>query len=405
MKVSLLLATLATSLLLAACGQSGSDRHQQAAPHKTGQAQEQQILYYRSPMNPSVTSDHPQKDSMGMDYIPVYADEQGKSATVEISPAIVNNLGVRTETVKRGDLSRIIRTVGYVSYDKSLTTRIYVRASGWIIKAPIDSIGESLNKDDLLFTLYSPDLVTTEQEYLTTLASGNQNLMGSARERLEALGISDTQITTLKRTRKPIRHLRFTAPHTGVVTALNIREGQYVTPTTELMRIGDLSRVWIVVNVFEQQANWVRVGDSARIHLDAMPGKVLTGKVSFISPSLDPATRTLKLRLVFDNPHLALKPNMYVDAQVLTEPEQNALSVPSEAVIREGKGAHVIVALGAGRFTPRDVTLGIESGERTQILDGLQEGERVVTSAQFLIDSQANLEAALQRLSSKGRTP
>jgi Cu(I)/Ag(I) efflux system membrane fusion protein len=405
MKVSLWLVALATTLLISACGQSDSDGHQQIVTHKAGQAQEKKILYYRSPMNPSVTSDHPQKDSMGMDYIPVYTDEQSKTAKVEISPSILNNLGVRTEVVKRSDLPRIIRTVGYVSYDQSLTTRVYVRASGWIIKAPIRSIGEQLKKGALLFTLYSPDLVTAEQEFIATLGSDNRNLIDASRERLMALGITDEQIATIKRSHKPIRDLDFTAPHSGVVTELNVREGQYVTPSTELMRIGDLSHVWILTDVFEQQANWVKVGDAARIQVDALPGQVLTGKVQFIYPSLDPVTRTLKVRLSFDNPDLALKPNMYVDAQLLTGPEQNALSVPSEAVIREGKGAHVIVALGDGRFAAHDVTLGIESGDRIQILDGLKEGERVVTSAQFLIDSQASLEAALQRLSSKGEVP
>lgn len=365
------------------------------------QNEHRKILYYRSPMNPNVTSDHPKKDAMGMAYIPVYADEQSNAATVEISPTIVNNLGVRTAAVKRGTLPRVIRSVGYVSYDKSLTTRVTVRAPGWIIKAPIESEGVRVEKGDLLFTLYSPDLVTAEQEYIAALAGGNQSLIEASRERLVALGISEEQIATIKRTREPIRYLRYTAPHAGVVDKLNVRKGQYVTPATELMQLGDLSRVWVVVNVFERQANWVAVGDPACIQLPALPGQTLAGKVQFIYPSLDPVTRTLRVRLAFDNPGMRLKPNMYVDAHVLASPQKNALYVPREAVIREGDGAHVIVALGDGRFAPRDVTLGIESGDRVQILEGLKAGERIVTSGQFLIDSQANLEAALQRLSSK----
>ncbi|HET7569820.1 MAG TPA: efflux RND transporter periplasmic adaptor subunit [Gammaproteobacteria bacterium] len=361
---------------------------------------QRKILYYRSPMDPGVTSDHPKKDAMGMAYIPVYAGENAGAATVEISPNIMNNLGVRTATVRRGTLPRIIRTVGYVSYDKALTTHVHVRASGWITKAPIKSTGERLQKGDPLFTLYSPDLVTAEQEYVTALGSGNKRLIQASRERLVALGISDEQIARIKRTRKPIRYLQFRAPHDGLVDKLNVREGQYVTPSTELMQLGSLSRVWVVVNVFEQQANWVRVGDPARIELPSLPGQTLKGKVQFVYPSLDPATRTLRVRLAFDNPGLKLKPNMYVDARVLSAPEQNALYVPREALIREGDGAHVIVALGGGRFAPRDVTLGIESGNRVQILKGLKAGERVVTSGEFLIDSEASLKAALQRLAS-----
>ncbi|MDN5937461.1 MAG: efflux RND transporter periplasmic adaptor subunit [Salinisphaera sp.] len=363
---------------------------------------ERKILYYRSPMNPNVTSPVPKQDSMGMPFVPVYAHEQANGAVVEISPAVVNNLGVRTTTVKHGDLPRIIRTVGYVSYDKSLTPRVTVRAAGWIAKAPIDSVGERLKKGDLLLTLYSPTLITAEQEFLTALASGNQGLIEASRARLVALGLSEDQIDRIARTREPIRTLRFTAPREGLVTELNIRAGQYVTPKTELMTISDLSRVWVIVRVFERQANWVKVGDAVRIQLPALPGEVLTGKVQFIYPHLNPVTRTLKVRLSLANPDVALKPNMYVDARILAAPEENAIYVPRPAVIREGDSAHVIVALGDGRFAPREVTLGIEPRDRVQILDGLKAGEHVVTSAQFLIDSQASLEAALQRLSSAG---
>ncbi len=442
MNITRLLVILTSVLVLAACDQQGHDIQQAAhkgkevastreilyyrnpmnpsvtspVPKKDSMGMdyipvyakastERRVLYYRNPMNPSVTSPVPKKDSMGMDYIPVYADTQDKATIVEVNPAIVSRLGVRTARVKMGDLPRIIHTVGYVSYDKSLVSRIHVRAAGWIAEAPIDSVGEQLKKGDTLFTFYSPDLVTAEQEYLTALASGNRRLIEASHQRLVALGISDEQVELIERRRQPIRNLRVTAQGAGVVTALNIREGQYVTPATKLMRIGALSPVWINIHVVEQQASWVAVGDVAHIRLPAMPGKVLSGKVQFIYPGLDPMTRTLKVRLAFDNPDHNLKPNMYVDAQLLTRPAEDVLSVPSEAVIREGKGAHVIVALGDGRFAAHDVTLGIESGDRIQILDGLKEGERVVTSAQFLIDSQASLEAALQRLSSKGEVP
>lgn len=363
------------------------------------------ILYYRSQMNPSVTSEVPKKDAMGMPYIPVYADEQVNAAVVEISPAIVNNLGVRIAPVKRGTLPRIIRTVGYVTYDKALIRRVQVRAPGWIIKAPLASEGERLKKGELLFTLYSPDLVTAQREFLAALAGGDWSLIEASRARLVSLGISDEQIAAIERTREPIRYLHYTARRAGVVIELNVREGQYVTPATTLMRIGNLSRVWVVLQVFERQSNWVHVGDPVRIQLPAMPEKILKGAVQFIYPSLDPVTRTLRVRTAFANPDRALKPNMYVDARVLAAPVKNALYVPREAVIREGDGAHVIVALGGGRFAPRTVTLGIQSGDRIQILAGLRAGERVVTSAQFLIDSQASLEAALQRLSSKEYTP
>ena len=357
------------------------------------------IIYYRNPMNPTITSPVAKKDSMGMDYIPVYAGETSGNA-IRISPAVEENLGILTAPVVREDLHRLIHTVGYVSYNQSAVLRLHTRAAGWITELPITSTGELVHKGQLLFRLYSPTLVTAEQEYLQALKGGNVMFIEASGRRLRALGISVDEIARLKQTREPSKSIAYYAERGGVVEMLNARPGLYVTPDTEVMRLGVLSNVWLVAEVFENQAGWVRVGDTAEARLASAPGEVLHGTVNFIYPELDPVTRTLKVRMTFANPDVTLLPNMYADVTIAGAPANNALTIPSAALIRTGdQDNRVILALGDGRFRAQPVTHGIESGGRVAILSGLKEGETVVTSGQFLIDSEASLNASLQRLS------
>lgn len=391
---------IAAAVLLTACGHPASNK-QAAISGKSAQSSERKILYYRNPMTPTITSPVPRKDSMGMDYIPVYASEDGGSGSaIHISPAVEENLGILTAPVVREDLRRLIHTVGYVDYDQSAVVRLHTRAAGWITELPIASAGEQVRKGQLLFRLYSPTLVTAEQEYLQALKGGNRVFIEASDKRLRALGISDDEIARLKQAREPSKSIGYYAERGGVVEMLNARPGLYATPDTEILRLGVLANVWLVAEVYENEAGWVRVGNQVEARLASAPGEVLHGTVNFIYPELDPVTRTLKVRMSFANPDVTLLPNMYADVTIAGAPANNVLTIPSEALIRTGnENNRVILALGNGRFRAQPVTPGIESGGRVAILSGLTEGETVVTSGQFLIDSEASLRASLQRLS------
>lgn len=403
MNIHRLSLALALSTLLAACGHKGdSDTagtpQQVSAPNlATG---EPKILYYRNPMNAAVTSPVPAKDNMGMDYIPVYADSAG--TTIEVSPSVENNLGMRTALVEQGSLPREIDTVGYVGYNKGLTTRLHTRAEGWVQNLVVRSSGERIHQGELLFTLYAPKLVTAEEEYLRVLAGGDADLTAASRQRLGALGIPDAHIDHLRQAGKADPYIPYYADQGGVVEELDIRSGQYVTPDTQLMQLSGFSSVWVTAEVFEKQADWVGIGDAAELRLSALPGKVFKGKVDFVAPDLDAMTRTQQVRLRFDNPSELLKPGMFADARIFASPIQDAVSIPTEALIRTAEGERVVVALSGGLFDVLPVAAGIESGDRVQILSGLKPGQHVVTSGQFLLDSEENLRGGLERLSAGG---
>jgi membrane fusion protein, copper/silver efflux system len=365
---------------------------------------EREVLYYRNPMNPAITSPVPAKDEMGMDYIPVYADAGGESGVVSIDPAIVQNLGVRTEAVRRGPLPRQIDTVGYVGYDEQSVSHVHLRADGWIEDLRVKFVGERVEPDAVLFSIYSPTLANAEEELLQALRVGQPELVAASRERLRLLGVGDAQIREVERTRRAEPRTLVRAHHGGVVTELNVREGMFVTPETIVVTLADLSSVWVFADVSERQSAWVEVGQSAEVRLPYRPGEVFEGRVEYIYPALDPKTRTLRARLRFDNPDEALKPNMYVNARIQAGPADALLSVPQQALIRTGQADRVIVALGEGKFRAQDVVPGIESGERVEIREGLVEGDRVVLSGQFLIDSEASIQASAMRFRSDTRT-
>ena len=359
---------------------------------------DREILYWVAPMDPSYRRDAPGKSPMGMDLVPVYADEVSGGDTVSIDPRVVQNLGVRTAAVERGPLWRRISAVGYVAFDERRISHIHLRTDGWIEKLNVKSNGERVSQGDLLFELYSPDLVNAQEEYLQALRGSNDYLKQASRERLEALGVSAGQIKEIARQRRASQLVRIYAEHDGIVDALSVREGMYVKPVTEVMALADLSSVWLLVDVFERQADWVKPGQPAEVRLDYLPGRVWNGSVEFVYPTIDPKTRTLQARLRFDNPDEALKPDMYASVYIYAGPKKDVLSIPREALIKTGAGQRVILALGDGRFRPQRVTAGIESGDYVEIVSGLEEDDQVVTSAQFLIDSEASLQASFRRM-------
>lgn len=359
-----------------------------------------EVLYWVAPMDPNFRREEPGKSPMGMDLVPVYADEvDGQPGVVKIDPTVINNLGVRTVKAERSVLTRRVATVGYVAYDEDTVQHVHTRVEGWIEKLVTKASGDPVESGQLLFELYSPTLVNAQEEFLTATRSGNQVLLKASRDRLGALGVSRSEIARLERERTVNQRVRVYAESDGVIANLGVREGIYVTPASEVMSIAQLDRVWVIAEVFESQSSWVKPGQAASVELDYLPGRTLEGTVDYVYPELDPKTRTLKVRLRFDNAGELLRPNMFASVEIEAEGFGRVVHVPREAVIRGGSADRVVVALGEGRFKAQPVRLGIESGDRIAIRSGLRAGDVVVVSGQFLIDSESNIESALARMS------
>jgi Cu(I)/Ag(I) efflux system membrane fusion protein/cobalt-zinc-cadmium efflux system membrane fusion protein len=400
----------------------GQGASSQAAAQPAGKGGKRKILFYRSPMDPTITSPVPRKDSMGMDYVPVYADEasSGQSGAasanqgpvVTIDPAVEQNMNVVTKKVVRRDVTRQIRTVGYLTYDQEKIVSVTTKYEGFVEKTYVNYIGQPVKKGEPLFEIYSPKLVQTEQDLLSArryaddmASSGSEvakramSLLQAARERLGYWDITPEQIARLEKSRHVFRTLKVFAPSSGVVmTRMQGLEGMAVRPGMELLKIANLSDLWLTVEVFSNQLPWLNTGSPATISLTYFPGKTFHGRVHYIEPQVSEKTRTIQLTLEVPNPGHRLRVGMY--ATVLFEPvmAKNVVTVPSEAVFRTGKRDVVIVALGHGRFAPRNLTLGPEGNGFVQVLKGLNDGDEVVTSAQFLIDSESNLKEAIQKM-------
>lgn len=361
-----------------------------------------EILYWVAPMDPNYRRDAPGESPMGMALKPVYADEvDAQPGVVSIDPILVQNLGVRTSIAEQGSLARRIETVGYVGYDEDTVQHVHTRVDGWIEKLLTKASGDPVSKGQLLFELYSPALVNAQQEYLTALNSNNTMLRRASRDRLIALGLTEGDIARLDKERKVTQRVRVYAQQDGVIAHLGVREGIFVTPATEVMSVAQLDRVWVLAEVFERQAAWVKAGQRATVALDYLPGQVLSGTVDYVYPELDPQTRTLKVRLRFDNQSETLRPNMFARVVIEGDAVDDVVHIPREALIRGGTVDRVVVALGQGRYRSKAVELGIESGDRVVIRNGIAAGDKVVTSAQFLIDSESNIESALGRMESE----
>lgn len=365
---------------------------------------EKEVLYWVAPMDPNYRRDEPGQSPMGMDLVPVYAEDAGDGDTITISPEVVQNLGVRTTEAEMSRLWRGIDTVGYVDFDESKLSHIHLRTEGWIENLVVRSEGERVKKGERLFDFYSPQLVNAQEEFVQALSAGNKGLIAASSERLIALGISADQIEDLRKTRKTSQNISVYAPQDGVVSSLPVREGMFVKSSMKVMSLADLSSVWLLAEVFERQVDWVSLGDTAQVTLSYLPGQTWEGKVEYIYPSLDPKTRTLKVRLRFDNPEEALKPNMYANVKIFGGAKNNVLVIPLEALIRSGRNERVIIALGEGHFAARAVKAGIESGEWVEIVSGLKAGEEVVVSGQFLLDSEASSKASFGRMSQPDET-
>jgi Cu(I)/Ag(I) efflux system membrane fusion protein len=366
-------------------------------------------------MNPEVTSPVPAKDSMDMDYIPVYADEDevsGPAGTVQIDPVTVQNIGVRLAKAERRSMGRTIRTVGRVDYDEQRLVQLHPKTEGWVEQLYVDTTGSPVKQDAMLLSLYSPQLVSTQQEYVLALRNletlraspfedvrrGAEELVETALERLRLLDVPDHQIADLTETLEVKKQLHIHSPADGIVINIGARVGQYVTPPTELYTIADLSKVWVYVDIYEDELPWIRVGDVARMRVMALPGQTFNGTLSYIYPYAESKTRTIKVRMEFDNADFLLKPDMFADITIEASPLPDVIVVPSEAIIRSGVREQVFIRRAPGKFEPREVTLGVSSEGWTQVLDGITAGDEVVVSAQFLIDSESKLREAAAKM-------
>lgn len=382
--------------------QSGSGERSMAMTGTSGDDTNGEPLYWVAPMDPDYRRDEPGKSPMGMELIPVYANETNFAeegvGTIRISPDVVNNLGVRTGLVEQRILNTDITTVGLVQYDEDKLLHVHPRVEGWVETLFVKAEGDPVQAGEPLYQLYSPPLVNAQEEYLLAIGRGNPRLIEAAERRLKALQIDDKLIEQVKRERKVQQQITFYAPMSGVVDNLNIREGFYVQPGTTLLSIGSLDQVWVEAEVFERQASLVDLGLPVSMTLDYLPGRKWEGKVDYIYPSLDSKSRTLRVRLRFDNSDGLLKPNMYAQVNIRVPSDSPVLAVPRNAVIRTGTQDRLVLALGDGYFKSIAVGLGRMTQEYVEITSGLEEGEAVVTSAQFLLDSESSKTSDFMRL-------
>ncbi len=364
-----------------------------------GGASEPKIKYWVAPMDPNFRRDRPGKSPMGMDLVPVYdEDEVADESVVKISPQVENNFGVKIAEVKKSNISKIIDTVGYATVDENKIEHVTTYVEGWIRNLVVKTTDEKVEKGQLLFELYSPVLVQAQEEYVLALNSSNKELINAGEQKLETLGVTIDQIKLLKQTKKVTSEIKVFANQPGIISSLSIREGMYVKPGTQIMTIEDLSSIWVIAEVFEKNANLVEVGQHAVAKFPYMPGKEWMGKVDYVYPSLDKKTHTLRVRITFPNIDILIKPNMYANVNIHANPLHDVLTIPSTALIRAGRGDRVILSLGEGLYRPQPVKIGYQSNGENVVLSGLSQGDNVVTSAQFLIDSESSIKASFSRL-------
>ena len=371
---------------------------------------ERKVLYYRDPKDPNYKAEQPGLNpETGNELEPVYADDVSAMpvGTVQITPEKQQLIGVKYGQAEVSGGSRTIRAVGKVAIDETRIEHVHTKVEGWIDQVFVDFTGKVVQKGDPLFTIYSPELLASQREYLLAAKAQNvmqnsalpaafdqsKSLMQAARRRLELWDLSDAQIDQVVKTGQPIKNITVYSPKSGYVTERKAFPQLKVMPDTDLYTIVDLSRVWLMADVFEYEAANIHLGESANVTFQALPGRTFTARINYIQPQVDPMSRTLKVRLDMDNPTLALKPDMYANVEFRVNLPAK-LTVPADAVLDAGERKTVFVDRGNGFFEPRQVTTGERDGNRIQILSGLTGGERVVTSGNFLIDSESQMKAA-----------
>jgi len=367
---------------------------------------ERKIIYWRAPMDPMEIYEAPGKSKMGMDLTPVYEDEFIGGVEVRVDPVTRQNMGIRTELVEKSILNHTIRTYGHITYDETRTAQISPKVDGWIEVLHVNFTGVAVEKGEPLLEIYSPQLLSAQEEYLSMYRSlkdrrqtKNSSFLESSRRRLSYFDVAEAEIEALEASGKVSKTVRIRSPFSGVVTLNRAVQGGYVKAGTPLYTISDLSRVWVEAHIYEYELDQVRVGQEAEMSLPYLPGKIYRGKITFIYPYLQEKTRDVVIRLEFENPLMELKPQMYGDVSIKTGGTDTGIIISSESVIRSGERNVVFVAREGGKFTPREVSLGtsLDHG-KVQVLTGLAPGESVVTSGQFLLDSESKLQEAVKKM-------
>lgn len=366
---------------------------------------ERTIKYWVAPMDPTFISDRPGKSPMGMDLVPVYEDEaggaSGDSDGLRIDPVVVQNMGVRIAPVQRQPIFRHLRTIGEVEVAEDEVSVVNLRVSGWVEKLYADRTGDPVEAGAPLFDIYSPDLVAAQEEFLLAIRTQGRDseLARSTERKLELWNVRRSDIDRIARERKVRRVLPIRSPRSGFILNKSIVEGARVMAGKDLYQIGDLSRIWVTAEVYEYDAPWVELGQPAQMELTYEPGAVVEGKVSYVYPTLDKSSRTLTVRLEFENPDYRLKPGMFATVYIQFRRKDDALVIPTEAILKSGTRQLVFVTPDNGHFEPREITTGLV-GDRheTEVLSGLQAGELVVVSGQFLVDSESQLQEAIHKM-------
>jgi Cu(I)/Ag(I) efflux system membrane fusion protein len=422
---------------------------------QSGGSKDRKVLYYRDPMNPQITSEAPKKSSDGMDFVPVYAEESSQSGEkkiayykdpmhpwytsdrpgkapdcgmdlvpvyegessvkgIKIDPVTVQNIGVKVEEVVRRKLDKVIRTNGKVDYDERKVYSVNTKVMGWVEKLYVDYTGKVVRKGESLMEFYSPELVTTQEEYLQALnyqkklqqssleeaKKGSDDLIQSARRRLLNWDIPESEIRALEQRGAPKKTMTIYSPADGIVMEKMVRAGQNVMAGMELYKIADLSTVWVLADIYQYELAWVKLGQSVDMELSYLPGKPFRGIITYIYPYLSEETKTTKVRIeVRNTTTFELKPDMFATVKIVSPLSIEAVVVPDQAIIRSGERNIAVIALGGGYFDPREVKLGVQSEGYVQVLNGIKEGEKIVISSQFLIDSESNLKAAISQMS------
>jgi RND family efflux transporter MFP subunit len=393
------------------------DEHQQQPDINS--SGERKILHYRDAMNPSITSDKPGKASDGMDLVPVYEDAGGNDGSgIKIDPTTVQNMGVTTASVEVRKLKKEIRTSVTLENSETGVYIVNTKIMGYVEKLFIDFTGQPVKKGQPLLTMYSPDLVSTQEEYLQALRyakglsegsqiarDGAQGLVESAKRRLLNWDISEAQIENLGNRGTPEKSMTIYAPATGIVLEKMVVAGQNIEPGMPLYKIADLSRIWAMANVYQEDLPYVKIGMTADVELTSIPGKTFQGKVKFISPVLDMNSKTAQVRIEIPNTSdYALKPQMFASVKILSPVADIGLVIPEQAIIHSGTRNIIIVALGNGYFKPQEIKTGANADGYVQVIEGLREGQSIVTSSQFLIDSESNLRTAVNKMTGPDST-
>ena len=387
------------------CGMKLTPIRKQGQDARIGADGAKKIQYYKSTMMSGEVSQTPGKDTMGMEMVPVYEVETASSAQIiTIDSVTIQNMGIRTATITRGPLRKSIRTVGSIDYNETSQQDVSTKFKGWIEKLYVDSTGQQVHRGDPLFEIYSPDLYSAQREYLLAIeqetnATDNASLAASALTKLKFYDISSEQIAELQRTGQPSKTLRILAPMDGIVAEKMVVQGQMVEPGMKIYRLADLGLVWVQAQIYEQDLAFIKLGQEAAITLSYLPDREFRGRVTYVYPNVDEKTRTVRVRMELHNPGYFLKPGMFATVQISSELASSVLLVPDMAILRSGEKNTAFVALDGGKFEPRVLTLGPQAeNSMYQVIGGLKEGERIVTSGQFMLDSESQLREAIQKM-------